>query len=192
MTFNSNGKIIILTAPSGAGKSSIANFLLRKHADKLAFSISATTRAPRGSEQNGVEYYFISVPDFKKQIDQGDFLEWEMVYEGKYYGTLKTELNRIWEQGKLPILDIDVKGASHVRKQFGSECLSIFIQPPSIEELERRLKSRGTETRQSIQMRIDKAQYELSFQPNFDQTIINDQLDSACAQAEKLIIDFIR
>jgi len=188
---HNKGKMIILTAPSGAGKSSIAQYLLQKHGDKLAFSISATTRAPRGAEQNGVEYYFISVDAFKDKIQNGDFIEWEMVYEGKYYGTLKSELQRIWDNGKLPIMDIDVKGAIHVRKQFGQECLSIFVQPPSVDALEQRLKARGTETLQSIQTRLNKAKYELSFQPHFDKTVINEQLDEACKQAEKLILDFV-
>jgi len=186
-----HGKMIILTAPSGAGKSSIAHYLLTKHADKLAFSVSATTRAPRGLEKDGVDYYFISADTFRENILKEAFLEWEMVYEGKYYGTLKSELNRIWNSGKLPIMDIDVKGAIHVRKQFGAECLSIFIQPPSVQDLEQRLKGRGTETPESIQTRLNKAKYELSFQPHFDQTVINDQLDTACRQAEKLILDFI-
>lgn len=192
VNFSNKGKMIILTAPSGAGKSSIAQYLLQKHSDKLAFSISATTRAPRGAEQNGVEYYFLSVDTFKENIQKEAFLEWEMVYEGKYYGTLKAELKRIWDSGKLPIMDIDVKGAIHVRKQFGQECLSIFIQPPSVDALEQRLKARGTETPQSIQTRLNKAKYELSFQPHFDKTVINEHLDEACKQAEKLILDFIQ
>lgn len=188
----SHGKMIILTAPSGAGKSSIARYLLSKHADKLAFSVSATTRAPRGQEKEGIDYYFVSVETFKENIQKEAFLEWEMVYEGKYYGTLKSELNRIWNSGKLPIMDIDVKGAIHVRKQFGAECLSIFIQPPSVEALEQRLIGRGTETTDAIQTRLNKARYELSFQPHFDQTVTNDQLDDACKKAEQLILDFIR
>ena len=187
-----HGKMIILTAPSGAGKSSIAQYLLANHADQLAFSVSATTRAPRGAEKEGSEYYFMSVEQFKENIQKDAFLEWEMVYEGKYYGTLKSELNRIWNSGKLPIMDIDVKGAIHVRKQFGAECLSIFIQPPSVAALEERLKGRGTETPESIQTRLNKARYELSFQPHFDKTIINDSLEAACLTAEKIIIDFIQ
>lgn len=183
--------MVILTAPSGAGKSSIAQYLLSKHQDKLAFSISATTRAPRGLEKDGVEYYFVSVEAFKENIQKEAFVEWEMVYEGKYYGTLKSELNRIWESGKMPIMDIDVKGAIHVRKQFGAECLSIFIQPPSVDALEERLKARGTETPESILTRLNKARYELSFQPHFDQTVINDKLEQACIKAEQLILDFI-
>ncbi|SEA10897.1 guanylate kinase [Arachidicoccus rhizosphaerae] len=187
-----HGKMIILTAPSGAGKSSIAHYLLDKHADKLSFSVSATTRNARGAEKDGVDYYFLSVDQFKANIQNDAFLEWEMVYEGKYYGTLKSELNRIWDSGKLPIMDIDVKGAIHVRKQFGEECLSIFIQPPSVEALEERLKGRGTETPESIQTRLNKAKYELSFQPHFDKTVINENLDDARRQAEQLIMDFIR
>ena len=183
--------MIILTAPSGAGKSSIAHYLLTKHADKLAFSVSATTRSPRGQEKDGVDYHFISVGQFKEGIQKDFFLEWEMVYEGKYYGTLRSELTRIWESGKLPVMDIDVKGAIHVRKQFGKECLSIFIQPPSVEALAERLTSRGTETPQSLQTRLNKAQYELSFQPHFDKTVINDELDKACKETEDIIVEFL-
>ena len=186
-----HGKMIILTAPSGAGKSSIAHYLLSKHSDKLAFSVSATTRDLRGEEKDGVDYYFISVEAFKENIQKEAFLEWEMVYEGKYYCTLKSELQRIWNAGKLPIMDIDVKGAIHVRKQFGDECLSIFIQPPSVDALEARLKGRGTETPESIQTRLNKARYELSFQQHFDKTVINEVLEDACKQAEELIMDFL-
>ena len=190
-TINTHGKMIILTAPSGAGKSSIAHFLLSKHGDKLAFSVSATTRLKRGAEQDGIDYHFISQEAFKEHIQNQDFLEWEMVYEGKYYGTLKSELDRIWQAGKLPIMDIDVKGAIHVRKQFGDECLSIFIQPPSVEALEQRLKGRGTETAESIQTRLNKARYELSFQEHFDKTVVNEVLETACQEAEQLILDFM-
>ncbi len=139
-------KIIIITAPSGAGKTSITRYLLNQYANKLAFSISAATRQPRGTERNGVDYHFMSVEDFTTKIQAGDFVEWEMVYDGKYYGTLKSELERIWADGKTPVLDIDVKGAIHVQQQFPETTLSIFIEPPSVDELKRRLMSRGTET----------------------------------------------
>lgn len=184
-------KLIILTAPSGAGKTSITRHLMQKFPNKLAFSISAATREPRGSEKNGVEYYFISEQDFKKKIEQQEFIEWEMVYEGKYYGTLKSELQRIWNEGRFPVLDIDVKGAIHVQEQFPGEVLSLFIQPPSVEELRRRLESRGTETEETINTRVNKATYEISFNHQFSHIILNDQLEKACAEAEKLVSDFI-
>lgn len=184
-------KLIILTAPSGAGKTSITRHLMQKFPNKLAFSISAATRAPRGSEKYGVEYYFISEEDFKKKIEQQEFIEWEMVYEGKYYGTLKSELQRIWDEGRFPVLDIDVKGAIHVQEQFPGEVLSLFIQPPSVEELRRRLESRGTETEETINTRVNKAAYEISFNHQFSHIILNDQLEKACAEAEKLVSDFI-
>lgn len=186
----SNKKIIIITAPSGAGKTSITRFLLSKH-QQLAFSISAATRLPRGNEKSGVDYYFMSVDEFRNHIRQNDFMEWEMVYEGKYYGTLKSEMERIWEKKQVPMLDIDVKGAIHVQQQYPHNTLSIFIEPPSVMELKRRLESRGTETAESLQARVNKASYEISFKHHFDHIIVNDDLDRACKEAEKLILDFI-
>ena len=183
-------KVIILTAPSGAGKTSISKYLLQEF-PQFAFSISATTRAPRGTEQDGVEYHFISTSTFEGFIYQDAFLEYEMVYEGLYYGTLKSELDRIWNQGKIPLLDIDVKGAIKVQKQLGEKCLSIFIQPPSIETLKERLQKRQTETPESIQMRLDKAAYEISFSHEFNAVIKNDHLETACAETEKIISAFI-
>lgn len=185
-----HGKLIILTAPSGSGKTTITRYLLHRY-PSLAFSISATTRAPRGNEQNGVEYYFLSVEAFKHKIEEHAFIEWEMVYEGKYYGTLKTELERIWSEGKVPMLDIDVKGAIHVQQEFAGDCLSIFIQPPSVEELRRRLLTRGTETPESLETRISKASYEMSFSHQFSQIIYNKDLDKACADTEQVIKDFL-
>lgn len=187
---SSHGKLIILTAPSGSGKTSITRYLIAKY-PKLSFSISATTRLPRGTEQDGIEYYFMSVEEFRQRIDRQDFIEWEMVYEGKYYGTLKSELERIWSEGKLPMLDIDVQGAVHVQQQFSGDCLSIFIQPPSVEELQRRLESRGTETPESLATRINKASYEMSFRHHFSNTILNDDLNKACAETETVIKDFL-
>jgi guanylate kinase len=183
-------KIIIITAPSGAGKTSITRFLLNKY-PQLAFSISAATRPPRGIEKNGVDYYFMSVDTFRNHIIQNDFMEWEMVYEGKYYGTLKAELERIWQKKQVPMLDIDVKGAIHVQQQYPQNTISIFIEPPSVEELKRRLESRGTETAESLQARINKASYEISFKHHFNHIIVNDDLGRACAEAEKLICTFI-
>lgn len=185
-----HGKLIILTAPSGSGKTSITRYLIGKY-PKLSFSISATTRPPRGTEQHGVEYYFISVDDFRRKIDQQEFIEWEMVYEGKYYGTLKSELERIWNEGKVPMLDIDVKGAIHVQEQFDGDCLSVFIQPPSVEELKRRLESRGTETPESLATRVSKASYEMSFSHHFSKNILNKELDKACAETEAVIKNFL-
>lgn len=185
-----HGKLIILTAPSGSGKTSITNFLIQKY-PKLAFSISATTRAPRGTEQNGIEYYFMTVDDFKQKIDAHAFIEWEMVYEGKYYGTLQSELERIWNDGKVPMLDIDVKGAIHVQQAFAGDCLSIFIQPPSVEELRKRLTSRGTETPESLETRVSKASYEMSFSHHFTKIILNDELNKACQETESVIKAFL-
>lgn len=187
---SSHGKLIILTAPSGSGKTSITRFLINKY-PMLSFSISAATRPPRGKEKNGVDYYFMSEDDFRKQIDENAFVEWEMVYEGKYYGTLKKELERIWNEGKVPILDIDVKGAIHVQQQFDGDCLSFFIQPPSVTELRLRLESRGTETPESLNTRVNKAGYEMSFNHHFSKTILNDQLDKACKETENAIRDFL-
>lgn len=192
MTINTQQKIIILTAPSGAGKTSITRRLLGNHPNKLAFSISAATRRPRGTEQNGVDYYFMSAEEFSNKIQHEAFVEWEMVYEGKYYGTLKTELQRIWAEGKTPLLDIDVKGAIHVQQQFPETTLSLFVEPPSIDELQRRLHTRGTETADSLQARINKAAYELSFKHSFHHVIVNDNLEHACAEAEKLVLGFLK
>ena len=183
-------KIIIITAPSGAGKTSITRFLLHKY-PSLAFSISATTRSPRNNETEGVDYYFISTQVFQQHIQQNDFIEWEMVYEGKYYGTLKSEMKRIWEEGKTPLLDIDVQGAVHVQQQFLTDALSIFIQPPSIEALRQRLLNRGTETEDSLQTRLSKAAYELSFTHAFDAVIVNDHFETACKETEAAIQAFL-
>lgn len=185
-------KIIIITAPSGAGKTSITRHLLQVFEQQLAFSVSAATRRPRGREQNSVDYYFISQEEFIRKIQQEAFIEWEMVYEGKYYGTLKSELQRIWEQQKIPVLDIDVKGAIHVQKQFPDQTLSLFIEPPSVAELKRRLESRGTETEESLNARVNKASYELSFKDAFNHIIVNASLEEACAEAESIVAAFLK
>jgi guanylate kinase len=183
-------KIIIITAPSGAGKTSITHHLLNT-IPQLSFSISATTRKPRDHEKDKTDYYFISEEEFRQKIQRNEFVEWEMVYEGKYYGTLKSELQRIWKLGKIPLLDIDVKGAIHVQRQYPKNILSIFVEPPSIEELKKRLLSRGTETEQSLQARVDKASYEISFQHSFDKVIVNHELDRACKEAEAIARNFL-
>ncbi len=184
-------KLIIITAPSGAGKTSITRYLLKKF-QQLAFSVSAATRKPRKDEIDGIDYYFMGLDEFRQKIQQNEFLEWEMVYEGKYYGTLKKELDRIWNNNQTPVLDIDVKGAIHVQQQFGENCLSIFIEPPSIEVLKQRLESRGTEGLEALQNRINKASYEISFKHHFNKIIVNDHLEKACAEAEKIIELFVK
>lgn len=191
MTLNIQQKIIIITAPSGAGKTSITRHLLNTFPDKLAFSVSAATRKARGNEKNGVDYYFISEEEFTTKIQHEEFAEWEMVYEGKYYGTLKSELGRIWNLGKVPVLDIDVKGAIHVQQQYPETTLSLFIEPPGVDELKRRLQSRGTESEESLNARVNKASYELSFKHYFDHIIINDDLDKAVKQAEEIVKAFL-
>jgi len=183
-------KILIITAPSGAGKTSITHFLMQEFSN-LAFSVSATTRSPRQNEKDGADYYFISADDFKTKIKQKEFAEWEMVYEGKYYGTLKSELKRIWDLNKVPVLDIDVKGALHVQQQYPENTLSIFIQPPSVDELKNRLLSRGTETEESLNARVNKAAYEIGFKEHFNKVIVNDILENACIEAKEILTAFL-
>jgi len=184
-------KIIIIAAPSGAGKTSVTRHLLKTFPDDLAFSISCATRQPRNKEKHGVDYYFISAGEFRRRIDSQEFAEWEMVYHDKYYGTLKSELERIWKQHKAPLLDVDVKGGINIQEQYPQQSLSLFIEPPSIAELEKRLKARGTETPESLKARIDKASFELSFKDRFDKIIINDQLEVACREAEAAVREFL-
>ena len=181
---------MIITAPSGAGKTSITHHLMKTF-PKLAFSVSATTRESRENENEGVDYYFMNIETFKHKIQQHEFAEWEMVYEGKYYGTLKSELKRIWALDKVPVLDIDVKGAIHVQQQYPENTLSIFVEPPSVDELKIRLQARGTETEDTLRARVNKAAYEISFKDQFDEVIVNAELEVACAQASKLVADFL-
>ena len=190
MSFQPNNKIIIITAPSGAGKTSITRFLLKEF-PQLAFSVSAATRNCRSTEKNGVDYYFMTVEDFNRKIQHNEFVEWEMVYEGNYYGTLKSELDRIWNNHQVPVLDIDVKGAIHVQQQYPDTTLSIFVEPPSVDELKRRLGSRGTETEESLQARVNKASYEISFKHHFHKIILNDNLERACKQAKEVVQQFL-
>lgn len=184
-------KIILLTAPSGSGKTSIVKYLMKKMPE-LSFSISATTRLPRENEKDGVDYYFISEENFKDKIQKKEFLEWEMVYEGKYYGTLKSEMTRIWAENKIPVLDIDVQGAIHVQQQYPINTMALFIQAPSLEELKNRLKGRGSETEETLQARLDKASFEMSFKDSFKNIVINDDFDIACKEAEKIIHQFLQ
>ncbi|MBC7872978.1 MAG: guanylate kinase [Ferruginibacter sp.] len=184
-------KLIIIAAPSGAGKTSVTRHLLKALSEELAFSISCATRQRRINEMDKVDYYFITVDAFKNKITQDEFVEWEMVYEGKYYGTLKSELERIWHLHKSPLLDVDVQGGINIQHKYPHNSLSLFIEPPSIEELERRLKARGTETPDSLQARLNKASYELSFKQQFDHIILNDKLERACAEAEEAVRKFL-
>ncbi len=184
-------KVIIFSAPSGSGKSTIVNHLLSKF-PKLAFSISATSRAPRGEEEHGKEYYFYSSEEFKDLIQKEAFVEYEEVYSGSFYGTLRSELERLWSDGRIIVFDIDVVGAVNLKKVFGENALSIFIKAPSIEELEKRLSSRGTDSKEEIEKRLTKSKQELEFEKHFDTTIINDKLEQALEQAEKTIDNFIK
>ena len=188
---NQKHKIIIITAPSGAGKTSITKYLMKTF-QQLVFSVSAATRNPRGSEKDGIDYHFITTEAFKDKIQHEEFVEWEMVYEGKYYGTLKAELEKIWNENKIPVLDIDVKGAIHVQQQYPQTSLSLFIQAPSVDELKKRLESRGTESAESVTARVNKAAYELSFKDHFNKVIINDELERACGEAEIIVAGFIK
>jgi guanylate kinase len=184
-------KIILITAPSGSGKTSVVNHLMTKF-PQLAFSVSATTRQPRNNEKNGVHYYFIDEPQFREKIHNKEFLEWEMVYEGKYYGTLKSDIERIWNENKVPVLDIDVQGAIHVQQQYPVNTIAIFIQAPSVEELKRRLKFRGSETDESLQARVNKSTYEMTFKNHFENIIINENFETACKEADKIISNFLK
>lgn len=184
------GKCIILSAPSGAGKTTIVRFLLSKF-DKLSFSISATSRERRSYEANGLHYYFISADSFREKIQADRFLEWEEVYKDQYYGTLKSEMTRIWSEGKNVIFDVDVVGGSNLKKYFGDKALAIFVKPPSLEVLEERLRKRSTEREEALVSRISKAAHELTYADKFDIVLVNDDLDKACAEACKLVEDFL-
>ena len=184
------GKVIIVSAPSGAGKTSIVKHVLQ-YLPELSFSTSATTRTMREGEINGKDYYFLSVEDFKKGICRDVFLEWEEVYANQFYGTLKSEIQRIWDEGKTVIFDVDVKGGLNIKKYFGDKALAIFVEPPTIEELENRLRKRGTETEESLHKRVEKAEYELSFAPKFDKIILNDDLDVAREEMLHTIREFL-
>lgn len=185
------GKLIIFSAPSGSGKSTIINKLMSEYDLRGRFSISATSRKPRGSEQDGVEYYFLTEEDFRRRISEGDFLEYEEVYPGCFYGTLRSEVDRTLDRGENVILDIDVQGGLNVKKIYGDRALTLFIQPPSIERLRERLERRGTDAPEVIERRLAKAETELSFAHRYDAVVVNDDLEEACRDAARVIEDFL-
>ena len=184
------GKLIIFSAPSGAGKTTLVKHVLQSDLP-VSFSISACTREKRQEEVDGRDYYFMSVPEFLQHVDDGDFVEWEEVYAGSYYGTLRSEIERIWAEGRHVLFDVDVKGGLALKKQFGSQALAIFVQPPSVEELERRLIARSTETEDKIRQRIEKVEYELTFSPQFDHILVNDQLHVAKDEAITTVAGYL-
>ena len=185
------GKLVIFSAPSGSGKSTIVQALLEKGFN-LEFSISATSRAPRGEEKHGVEYYFLSPDEFRKKIDQEAFLEWEEVYTDTYYGTLRSEVERITDKGCNVVFDVDVVGGVNIKKMYGDEALSLFIQPPSVEELEKRLRGRGTDSDEKIAERIGKAEAEMTYAPQFDKIVVNDDLQTAINNTASLLKEFLK
>jgi len=190
---NTRGKLVIFSAPSGSGKSTIVQWLMKEHPElQLAFSISCTSRAPRGSEQNGVEYFFLTADEFKQKIKNGEFLEYEEVYEGRFYGTLKSQVDTQRDMGENVVFDVDVKGGCNIKKFYGIDALSIFIQPPSVEELRRRLIARNTDTMEAIESRVAKASYELTFAPKFDYVVVNDDLETAKQETYKLLKKFLQ
>ncbi len=192
MAMKERGKCVIFSAPSGSGKSTIINHLMEERPElHLAFSVSATSRPPRGEEREGVEYFFLSPEEFRQRIEQGELLEYEEVYPGRFYGTLRSQVEQQLDNGQNVVLDVDVKGGINIKRQYGNEALSIFIQPPSIEELRRRLVNRATDDMEQIESRLAKAEYEMSFAPQFDCVIVNDDLNKAEAEAEALVTDFL-
>ncbi|MDD6894782.1 MAG: guanylate kinase [Prevotellaceae bacterium] len=186
------GKLIIFSAPSGTGKSTIINWLMTEHKElSLAFSISCTSRQPRGSEQNGVEYFFLTPEEFRQKIADGEFLEYEEVYTDRFYGTLKSQVEHQTSQGQNVVFDVDVKGGCNIKKFYGDRALALFIQPPSVDELRRRLEARATDAPEVIDQRIARAEYELSFAPQFDRIVVNDDLEKAKAETLKIISEFL-
>lgn len=186
------GKVLIVSAPSGSGKSTIVNFLMKEHPEfRLAFSVSATSRPPRGQEQDGVDYYFLSAEEFRRHIEADDFLEYEEVYEGRFYGTLKSQVEEKLAAGKNVVFDVDVKGGINIKKYYGEAALSVFIQPPSVEALRERLIGRNTDEMGQIEQRLAKAEYEMSFASQFDRILVNDNLEVAKQEAVALLNDFL-
>ena len=189
---NKKTGLVIFSAPSGSGKSTIVQWLMKEHPElKLYFSISCTSRAPRGTEKNGVEYFFLTPEEFKSKIQNDEFLEYEEVYQDRFYGTLKAQVERQLEAGQNVVFDVDVKGGINIKKFYGERALSIFIQPPSVEELRRRLVGRGTDTPEAIENRLAKAEYEMTFAPQFDHIVVNDDLETAKAETLKLVEAFL-
>lgn len=184
------GKVVIFSAPSGSGKTTVVNHLLKTF-DCFAFSVSATSRKPRGEEKDGVAYYFISADEFRRRIDAGEFVEHEEVYNGVFYGTLKSEVERIWGMGKVILFDVDVKGGISLKKYFGDDALSVFIKAPSIKELRRRLEKRGTDSPEFIDERVKKARIEMMYQPRFDKILVNDDLETCLAEADSFVAEFL-
>jgi guanylate kinase len=190
---NSRGKLLIFSAPSGSGKSTIVGWLMREHPElRLAFSVSATTRAPRGTERNGVEYLFLSEDEFRQKIAANEFLEYEEVYPGRFYGTLKSQVETQTDRGENVVFDVDVKGGCNIKQHYGDRALSIFVQPPSIDELRRRLVGRATDAPEVIEQRLAKASYELTFADKFDHIVVNDDLATAEAETLRLVEDFLK
>ena len=186
-----DNKVLVFSAPSGSGKSTIVNHILSLYPDSMEFSISATSRAPRGEEQHGREYYFLSTEEFRQLIEDDKFVEFEEVYEGRFYGTLKSECERIWNAGHVIIFDVDVKGGVNLKKYFGDAALSIFIKAPSVEVLRERLIKRGTDSPEAIEERVAKAEEEMAYAPQFDYVLVNDDLKTAFAESEKVVEDFL-
>lgn len=186
-----DGKLVIISAPSGAGKTTIVNHLLKSGLN-LSFSISATTRSLRGNEKDGEDYFFLTVSEFRKRIENNEFVEWEEVYKDMYYGTLKSELERIWANGNHVLFDVDVRGGINLKKQFGNKSIALFIMPPSVEELETRLINRATETPELLRMRVEKAKEELLLAGEFDTVVINSQLDKAQEEAVAIVTSFLK
>ena len=185
--------MLIVSAPSGSGKSTIVQWLMKEHPElKLYFSISCTSRAPRGTEQNGVEYFFLTPEEFREKIQNDEFLEYEEVYENRFYGTLKAQVERQLEAGQNVVFDVDVKGGINIKKFYGERAMSLFIQPPSVEELRRRFEGRGTDTAEAIENRLAKAEYEMTFAPQFDHIVVNDNLETAKQDTLKLVAEFLQ
>jgi guanylate kinase len=186
------GKVVIISAPSGAGKTTIVKHLLKNSSLNLSFSVSACTRSPREGEVDGKDYYFLTVNQFRDKIEEGEFIEWEEVYKNQYYGTLRSEVSRIWAAGSHVLFDVDVMGGIHLKEKFGEQALSIFVKPPSLEVLRARLESRGTESADKIRNRVNKATLELKFAHKFDKVLLNDVLDKALREAEHLVTSFLK
>ena len=193
MEVASKGKLIIFSAPSGSGKSTIVQYLMKEHPElRLVFSVSCTSRAPRGNERNGIDYFFLSPDEFRQKISKGEFLEYEEVYQDKFYGTLKSQVDSQANRGENVVFDVDVKGGCNIKKYYGNRALSVFIQPPSVEELRRRLLGRATDAPEVIEQRLSKAAYELTFADRFDKVIVNDDLAVAKAEAYQIVSDFLK